>query len=279
MRYTSTRITKLTNDIADMKTQKIELKRKIEQVQREHRIQLEEKKKEIQALQKQTRLQTRQITDLQRNYSKSDSLLRSQIDQTTQLQRQLKEVKVTADNQRREYELYSREDQKRLKWLERELAKQSRKDMEIRQLKKRIEQKDSMMNRLKEMIRQQQEEKRHARSYLTRTTSHTEHADHVDHGDHADRFDPETAYRLEELADKITATQNEIEIERDGIVQMEKLALKRSSEEEKAVAKLKALDPTEAVAMCVLLYRRFCDFVHALNDTAAKVRCTAIVEL
>ena len=160
LRYTSTRITKLTNDIADMKAQKIELQRKIEQVQREHRVQLDEKKKEIQALQKQTRQQTRQISDLQRSNTKSDSLLRSQIDQTTQLQRQLREVKLSADNQRREYEIYSREDQKRLKWLERELAKESRKDLELRQLKKRLEQKDQMTTRLKDMIRQLQEEKR-----------------------------------------------------------------------------------------------------------------------
>ena len=160
LRYTSTRITKLTNDIADMKAQKIELQRKIEQVQREHRVQLDEKKKEIQALQKQTRQQTRQISDLQRSNTKSDSLLRSQIDQTTQLQRQLREVKLSADNQRREYEIYSREDQKRLKWLERELAKESRKDLELRQLKKRLEQKDQMTTRLKDMIRQLQEENR-----------------------------------------------------------------------------------------------------------------------
>ena len=257
LRYTSTQITKLTNDIADMKAQKIELQRKIEQVQREHRMQLEEKKKEIQALQKQTRQQTRQISDLQRSNTKSDSLLRNQIDQTTQLQRQLREVKLSADNQRREYEIYSREDQKRLKWLERELAKESRKDLELRQLKKRLEQKDQMTTRLKDMIRQLQEEKRRSRSHITRGSGHLE---------------ADARERLEELADRIMAQQNELDIQKDGIVKMEQLAMKRSSEEAKAIATLKALEPAESTAMCVLLYRRSCDFIRGLNDTEMKVK-------
>lgn len=256
LRYTSTRITKLTNDIADMKAQKIELQRKIEQVQREHRMQLDEKKKEIQALQKQTRQQTRQISDLQRSNTKSDSLLRSQIDQTTQLQRQLREVKLSADNQRREYEIYSREDQKRLKWLERELAKESRKDLELRQLKKRLEQKDQMTTRLKDMIRQLQEEKRRSRSHGGRGSS---------------RSEAEARERVEELANQIMAQQNELDIQKDGIVKMEELALKRSAEEMQAIAKLKALDPVESTAMCVLLYRRSCDFIRGLNDSEMKV--------
>lgn len=256
LRYTSTRITKLTNDIADMKAQKIELQRKIEQVQREHRVQLDEKKKEIQALQKQTRQQTRQISDLQRSNTKSDSLLRSQIDQTTQLQRQLREVKLSADNQRREYEIYSREDQKRLKWLERELAKESRKDLELRQLKKRLEQKDQMTTRLKDMIRQLQEEKRRSRSHGGRGSA---------------RHEAEARERVEELADQIMAQQNELDIQKDGIVKMEELALKRSAEEMQAIAKLKALDPVESTAMCVLLYRRSCDFIRGLNDSEMKV--------
>ena len=256
LRYTSTRITKLTNDIADMKAQKIELQRKIEQVQREHRVQLDEKKKEIQALQKQTRQQTRQISDLQRSNTKSDSLLRSQIDQTTQLQRQLREVKLSADNQRREYEIYSREDQKRLKWLERELAKESRKDLELRQLKKRLEQKDQMTTRLKDMIRQLQEEKRRSRSHSGRGST---------------RHEAEARERVEELANQIMAQQNELDIQKDGIVKMEELALKRSAEEMQAIAKLKALDPVESTAMCVLLYRRSCDFIRGLNDSEMKV--------
>ena len=256
LRYTSTRITKLTNDIADMKAQKIELQRKIEQVQREHRVQLDEKKKEIQALQKQTRQQTRQISDLQRSNTKSDSLLRNQIDQTTQLQRQLREVKLSADNQRREYEIYSREDQKRLKWLERELAKESRKDLELRQLKKRLEQKDQMTTRLKDMIRQLQEEKRRSRSHGGRGSA---------------RHEAEARERVEELADQIMAQQNELDIQKDGIVKMEELALKRSAEEMQAIAKLKALDPVESTAMCVLLYRRSCDFIRGLNDSEMKV--------
>ena len=256
LRYTSTRITKLTNDIADMKAQKIELQRKIEQVQREHRVQLDEKKKEIQALQKQTRQQTRQISDLQRSNTKSDSLLRSQIDQTTQLQRQLREVKLSADNQRREYEIYSREDQKRLKWLERELAKESRKDLELRQLKKRLEQKDQMTTRLKDMIRQLQEEKRRSRSHGGRGSA---------------RHEAEARERVEELADQIMAQQNELDIQKDGIVKMEELALKRSAEEMQAIAKLKALAPVESTAMCVLLYRRSCDFIRGLNDSEMKV--------
>ena len=256
LRYTSTRITKLTNDIADMKAQKIELQRKIEQVQREHRVQLDEKKKEIQALQKQTRQQTRQISDLQRSNTKSDSLLRSQIDQTTQLQRQLREVKLSADNQRREYEIYSREDQKRLKWLERELAKESRKDLELRQLKKRLEKKDQMTTRLKDMIRQLQEEKRRSRSHGGRGSA---------------RHEAEARERVEELANQIMAQQNELDIQKDGIVKMEELALKRSAEEMQAIAKLKALDPVESTAMCVLLYRRSCDFIRGLNDSEMKV--------
>ena len=256
LRYTSTRITKLTNDIADMKAQKIELQRKIEQVQREHRVQLDEKKKEIQALQKQTRQQTRQISDLQRSNTKSDSLLRSQIDQTTQLQRQLREVKLWADNKRRVYEIYSREDQKRLKWLERELAKESRKDLELRQLKKRLEQKDQMTTRLKDMIRQLQEEKRRSRSHGGRGSA---------------RHEAEARERVEELADQIMAQQNELDIQKDGIVKMEELALKRSAEEMQAIAKLKALDPVESTAMCVLLYRRSCDFIRVLNDSEMTV--------
>lgn len=262
LQYTSTRITKLTNDIAEMKSQKIELQRKIEQVQRDHRVQLDEKKKEIQALQKQTRQQTRQISDLQRSNTKSDSLLRNQIDQTTQLQRQLREVKLSADNQRREYEIYSREDQKRLKWLERELAKESRKDLELRQLKKRLEQKDQMTTRLKDMIRQLQEEKRRSRGYGGRGSSHSE---------------TEARQRMEELADQIMAQQNELDIQKDGIVQMEELALKRSAEEMQAIAKLKALDPVESAAMCVLLYRRSCDFIRGLNDSEMKVGAAARV--
>ena len=82
---------------------------------------------------------------------------------------------------------------------------------------------------------------------------------------------------MEELADQIMAQQNELDIQKDGIVQMEELALKRSAEEMQAIAKLKALDPVESAAMCVLLYRRSCDFIRGLNDSEMKVGAAARV--
>ena len=88
LRSTSTRISRLTDEIQEMKQQRVSLQRSVEQAQRQHKQELEEKRKEIQQLQRQTRQQTRQITELERSNSKSDSLLRLQMEQTAQLRQE-----------------------------------------------------------------------------------------------------------------------------------------------------------------------------------------------
>ena len=102
MRSTSQRIKRLTKDIEDMKAQKVALQRSAEAIQRQHKQQLEEKKREIQTLEKQKREQTKKINELQLSSRKASTLLQKKLDENMLLQKQVKDLKLSYEVQRRE---------------------------------------------------------------------------------------------------------------------------------------------------------------------------------
>ena len=253
LRSTSRRINRLTLEISTMKSEKVRLQRFIEQSQREHRAQLEEKQRAIQSLQKQTRAQTKQISELQRDNKRADSLLRSQVEQTTQLRRQLKDLKLAADVQRREHERYSKEDQKRVRWLERQLELQGRKDVQIRKLEQKLEQKETALLRLKEMLRQQEAQKKRSRQGARSEAGGLERLEQ------------------EELEDAIEQAQVDLSEKVESLQDVEQAMEKTSFSEEDVLRQLRALRPEEAMEMLCVCYKKICDYVSELRDMQMAV--------
>ena len=230
LRSTSTRISRLTDEIQEMKQQRVSLQRSVEQAQRQHKQELEEKRKEIQQLQRQTRQQTRQITELERSNSKSDSLLRLQMEQTAQLQKQLKDLKVSADVQRREHERYTKEDQKRIGWLEKQLKLQGRKDQQILRLEQRVQQKDQALQRMKELMKQQEQRSRR-RVQL--------------HGGRNAENEAIEKYEEEDLADSMAQAATVLREKVTGVEELEKILKDNTFSEEAVTAQLRLLAADE----------------------------------
>ncbi|KAK8822237.1 hypothetical protein WA577_005401 [Blastocystis sp. JDR] len=256
LRSTSTRISRLTDEIQEMKQQRVSLQRSVEQAQRQHKQELEEKRKEIQQLQRQTRQQTRQITELERSNSKSDSLLRLQMEQTAQLQKQLKDLKVSADVQRREHERYTKEDQKRIGWLEKQLKLQGRKDQQILRLEQRVQQKDQALQRMKELMKQQEQRSRR-RVQL--------------HGGRNAENEAIEKYEEEDLADSMAQAATVLREKVTGVEELEKILKDNTFSEEAVTAQLRLLAADEAHAMLCLMYKKLVDYSNELRREQMSV--------
>ena len=88
---------------------------------------------------------------------KTDALLRSETSRNAQLTKKLKEEKRHADEQRREHDRYTKEERKKVLWLERKLSESSMKDRQIEKLKAQLEQKEKTMMRLRQKIKEKEE--------------------------------------------------------------------------------------------------------------------------
>lgn len=250
LRSTSTRISRLTDEIQEMKQQRVSLQRSVEQAQRQHKQELEEKRKEIQQLQRQTRQQTRQINELERSNSKNDSLLRLQMEQTAQLQKQLKDLKVSADVQRREHERYSKEDQKRIGWLEKQLKLQGRKDQQILRLEQRVQQKDQALQRMKELMKQQEQRSRRRVQF---------------HGGRNVENEAIERYEEEDLEDSMAQAATVLREKVTGVEELEKILKDNTFSEEAVMAQLRVMAVEEAHAMLCLMYKKLVDYSNELR--------------
>lgn len=252
----SRRLTQLTTEIEGMKQQVVALKRSAQQTQRQHKQELEEKKMEIQQLQRQSRQQTKQIVDLKRNYLKNDSLLRAQAEQNAQLLKQVKDLKASADVQRREHERYSKEEKKQIIWLEKQLKLQGHKDQQILQLEKRIKQKDQTILRIRELMKQQEARNRRKVQY---------HDAKNGDGDAIDKYEDE------ELADSMAQANAVLEENKSGVEELEMILKDNSFSEEKVLAHLRGLEVDEAHAMLCLMYKKLADYSQKIREVEALV--------
>lgn len=262
LKSTSQRINRLTKDIDDMKAQKVALQRSIEVIQRQHKQQLEEKKREISFLERQKREQTKKINELQQSSRKADSLLRSKLDENANLVKQLKELKLSSDVQRREHERYSKEDQKRLHWLEKQLQLEKRKDLVINQLEKKIEQKNQALQKYKEMLKEKEMKQRKKR--LAAKSVETESSD---------RFEQE------ELEDAIEQVRNELNIESRGVENIELLLRDHDFREDKVMNTFKGMKLDEAIDMLCVIYKKLVDFMKEVNELSKAVNVKALCDV
>ena len=258
------RIAKLSAEIQEMKIQREALKRSKEQNERELKAKIDDKTKEIQALQRQTRQQTRQISELQHDNQKIDSMLRSQMEKADQMRRKVKELQLSADVQRREHERYSKEDQKRVQWLEKQLSLQGRKDATIRQLQSKLDQKEQAMQRLKLMMKAREE------NHLKNTRRRIQTRSHVlavtppetESGDQLDQ---------EDLEDAIAQAQEVLAVKTYSVNELEQILQRSQFDEEEVLKHLRNLSMKEAGEMLCVLYKRLADYMREMKELQKMV--------
>ena len=253
MRSTSQRIKRLTKDIEDMKAQKVALQRSAEAIQRQHKQQLEEKKREIQTLEKQKREQTKKINELQLSSRKASALLQKKLDETMLLQKQVKDLKLSYEVQRREHERYSKEDQKRLHWLEKQLNEEKKKDLVINQLERKLDQKQTAIQKYKELLKEREMKQR--KKKMMKVTD-------PDNGESTEQ---------EDIEDAIEDICTEISIEAKSVEDIEILLRDKDINEQKVMTYFKGLKAEEAIDMLCVVYKKLVDYMKELNELSKTV--------
>ena len=253
------RIDKLSAEIQEMKIQREALQRSKEQNERELKAKIEDKTKEIMTLQRQTRQQTRQISELKHDNQKIDSMLRAQMERTEQMKRKVKELQLSADVQRREHERYSKEDQKRVRWLEKQLSLQGKKDATIRQLQSKLDQKEQAMQRLKTMMKTREENylRNTRRRIQTRTMTTPVVPVESESGD---------AEEQEELEDAIAQAQEVLAVDTYSVNELEQVLQQSQFDEEEVLTHLRNLNMQEAREMLCVLYKRLADYMREMKE-------------
>ena len=253
------RIDKLSAEIQEMKIQREALQRSKEQNERELKAKIEDKTKEIMTLQRQTRQQTRQISELKHDNQKIDSMLRAQMERTEQMKRKVKELQLSADVQRREHERYSKEDQKRVRWLEKQLSLQGKKDATIRQLQSKLDQKEQAMQRLKTMMKTREENylRNTRRRIQTRTMTTPVVPVESESGD---------AEEQEELEDAIAQAQEVLAVDTYSVNELEQVLQQSQFDEEEVLTHLRNLNMQEAREMLCVLYKRLADYMRLMKE-------------
>lgn len=178
------------------------------------------------------------------------------MEQTAQLQKQLKDLKVSADVQRREHERYTKEDQKRIGWLEKQLKLQGRKDQQILRLEQRVQQKDQALQRMKELMRQQEQRSRR-RVQL--------------HGGRNAENEAIEKYEEEDLADSMAQAATVLREKVTGVEELEKILKDNTFSEEAVTAQLRLLAADEAHAMLCLMYKKLVDYSNELRREQMSV--------
>lgn len=258
------RIVKLSAEIQEMKIQRETLQRSKEQNERELKAKIEDKTKEILVLQRQTRQQTRQISELRHDNQKIDSMLRAQMERAEQMKRKVKELQLSADVQRREHERYSKEDQKRVQWLEKQLSLQGRKDATIRQLQSKLDQKEQAMNRLKAMMKTREEA--HLRNTRKRIQTRTVTPMIPIESESGD------AEEQEELDEAIAQVQEVLEVNTYSVNELEQALQQSQFDEEEVLTHLRNLSVKEARDMLCVLYKRLADYMREMKELQKLVR-------
>ena len=253
MRSTSQRIKRLTKDIEDMKAQKVALQRSAEAIQRQHKQQLEEKKREIQTLEKQKREQTKKINELQLSSRKASTLLQKKLDENMLLQKQVKDLKLSYEVQRREHERYSKEDQKRLHWLEKQLNEEKKKDLVINQLERKLDQKQTAIQKYKELLKEREMKQR--KKKMMKVTD-------PDNGESTEQ---------EDIEDAIEDICTEISIEAKSVEDIEILLRDKDINEQKVMTYFKGLKAEEAIDMLCVVYKKLVDYMKELNELSKTV--------
>ena len=254
MKSNSRSIQRLMSEIQEMKTQCDVLKRSKEQSERELRGRIEEKTKENQVMNRQLRQQVRQISELQHDNQKVGLKLNRELEKTTTLARKLKEAEQNAEITRRQHERYSKEDQKRIQWLEKQLALQGRKDNIIRQLKNQVKQKDQRFEHLRKMLKAREAMMMRRKALRVPTTD----------GESADM-------ETEDLDEDIAHTVDLIDVESYKEEELERMLTQNNYDEGKALQYLLALNDNEAKKMLCVLFRKMVDFRNEFNELQSQV--------
>ena len=247
------RIKRLTKDVEDMKAQKVALQRYAEAIQRQHKQQLEEKKREIQTLEKQKREQTKKINELQLSSRKASTLLQKKLDENMLLQKQVKDLKLSYEVQRREHERYSKEDQKRLHWLEKQLNEEKKKDLVINQLERKLDQKQTAIQKYKELLKEREMKQR--KKKMMKVTD-------PDNGESTEQ---------EDIEDAIEDICTEISIEAKSVEDIEILLRDKDINEQKVMTYFKGLKAEEAIDMLCVVYKKLVDYMKELNELSKTV--------
>lgn len=95
------KINSLTNEISNMKTQKVSLMRKIEDLKKKYKADLDERRKEVTRLRKQNLAQTLQLKKLEQSDHKNQLLLKKRLDDIFQKDKKIKEVDQMLKNERK----------------------------------------------------------------------------------------------------------------------------------------------------------------------------------
>lgn len=260
LKSNSRSIQRLMSEIQEMKKQCDVLKRSKEQSERELRGRIEEKTKEIQAMSRQLRQQLRQISGLQHDNQKVGLKLSRELEKTTTLARKLKEAEKNAEITRREHERYSKEDQKRVQWLEKQLALQGRKDNIIRQLQNQVKQKSQRVEHLRKMLKV-----REAMTMRREATTRRK-APRVAT---TDGESPEM--ETEDLEEDIAHTVDLLDVDSYKEEELERMLTRNNYDEGKALQYLLSLNESEAKKMLCVLFRKMVDFRNEFSELQSQV--------
>ena len=151
------RIQRLQTEIQSKKNEMDDLKQRKERNERELKAKINEQDRMMKSLQKQSLQKTNEISNLKHDRTKTDALLRAAINRNQQLSNKLKEEKRHAVLQQRERDRYSKEEQRRMAWLESQLAKSSQKEAQIDRLKVQLEKQQQTVRELQKKLKKKDE--------------------------------------------------------------------------------------------------------------------------
>ena len=269
MKSTSIRIERLTKEIEEMKTQKIQLQRSFELSSRQHKQQVDNHRKELNYLEKEKREQIKQINELQKSKGKSDMLYQKKLEENAILQRQYKELKQSLAIQRKEQERYSKEDQKRLHWLEKQLQAERKNNQRISKLEKTIEMKNADIQKLRELIKKKEMQEHRKRIANRGNHSNNPH----NYSGNTNVADSETSdnYDQEELEIALQQTLDDFKNDVKEYDNTYLLLKDNNYNEEKVLEKFRQLSLEDAREWLCVIYKRIADYVKELNEISKMV--------
>ena len=169
------------------------------------------------------------------------------------LQKQVKDLKLSYEVQRREHERYSKEDQKRLHWLEKQLNEEKKKDLVINQLERKLDQKQTAIQKYKELLKEREMKQR--KKKMMKVTD-------PDNGESTEQ---------EDIEDAIEDICTEISIEAKSVEDIEILLRDKDINEQKVMTYFKGLKAEEAIDMLCVVYKKLVDYMKELNELSKTV--------
>lgn len=248
LKSTQQRINRLTKDIEELKTGKVQLTRQIESNKNKYRQELGERTREIRFLNKQINENTRKINEYQQASRKMDALLHKKEDENALLQKRIKEQKLCMDVQKRDYERFAKEDRKQVRWLEKQLQLEKKKNQQIAHLEQRLQQKNAAIEKLKEL-----EKQREMRQRKKRVASRQAETDLSDR------------YEQEEIDDAIEQARVEANVTTTSVDDIMRLMKAREFDQETVVESFRSMSREDTVTLLEVVYKRLIEYMKEIN--------------